>query len=101
MQTLITRHEIDDAHVDRLATLMQQSGWDGPAILVDGDEIIDGHHRYVAALALGIDPMIEEIRDVFEANGLDYDALMDDYGHLESVLTELPTSVRNAYDLWV
>ncbi len=76
-----TLHEVTDkAKTRRLATAMERDGWQGSPLVADGDQLITGVHRYYAWTRL-LDRLeseipIIDIRDVFEADGLDYDALM-------------------------
>jgi len=95
--------------ITRLVESIRNNGWDGPAIIVDGglDDILDGNHRYAAAKSLGWSddeiPTVD-IRDLFSAARLDYDAIIGDATHDADAqmlaISMLPTEVMDEYGLF-
>jgi hypothetical protein len=54
-----THHGLDEAHVDEIASSMEENGWDGPPILIAAGGgkkpyLLDGHHRFFAARKVGL-----------------------------------------------
>jgi len=80
---MITLHEITDAaKAQALAEAMARDGWTGSPLVADGDQLITGTHRHYAWTRLldndEADIPTIDIRDIFAAEGLNYDALMAD-----------------------
>ena len=55
-------YPIDKEAIDSIAANMRENGYDGrfPILVVDGDKIVDGYHRYEAAKIAGVEPVVEE-----------------------------------------
>ena len=80
-------HDVTDpAKVASLAADMAERGWQGPPLVVDGENALTGTHRIAAVRALrnteGIRVAIPrvEIADLCAAYGLVWAALRDQYG---------------------
>lgn len=103
-------HEVTDTgKVDALVSAIERNGWQGAPMVADGEQLITGVHRYAAMRRLGYadsDMAIVDVRDLFAAGGLDYDALManndadlDWWEALLATLAELSTAVRDEYGI--
>lgn len=81
-------HQADDA--DRLAALrasMDENGWVGAPVLVDGEQALTGSHRITAAAREMLDAIPRvEVRDLAAAYGIDWDALVADQCGDETLL---------------
>lgn len=108
---MIPYHEVHDAaKVERLAASIDANGWQGaPLVVVDGEFLITGVHRYAACRKLYIPdneiPTIE-LSDVFAEAGIDLDAALSAEGYpavgeplFEAVVLDLPHSIREKYGL--
>jgi ParB-like chromosome segregation protein Spo0J len=112
---MLTRHEITShAKVVALVSSIETNGWQGPPLVADGEMLITGVHRSAALRALGwsraaIDEVTVDIRDIFAANGLDYEAIRAeeeaDFSDFEVslpwVINHLPQSVLDEYGIEV
>ncbi len=107
-KTLIPLHDPTDGDkVAELVASMSRDGWQGPPLVCDGDQLLTGAHRYVAARAVGIEIPTIEIRDVFTAAGLDFDEIheaagcptIDQWSDWEWILHHLPRQVREEYGI--
>lgn len=97
----------DEAKLSILKADMLVNGWTGAALVADGLQLLTGAHRFAAAQAT--DTRIEtiDIRDLFEAEGLDFDAVYADaegaYGDYFTAVRvacdALPASVREEYGI--
>jgi hypothetical protein len=58
--------DMDESEFERLKTSMEQHGFDDttPIVVTPDGEIVDGHHRYRAAQAVGVEPEIVVTDDV-------------------------------------
>lgn len=99
-----TLHTVDNREkVEQIKANLERDGWVGAPLVVDGDQLLTGTHRYTAAKELDwVDydiPMIE-ISDLFAEHGLDWNAIMDDEDYdLVSALAYLPEDIRNEYGI--
>jgi len=102
-------HEIrDTAKVIVLAAHIQRHGWQGAPLVVDGDQLLTGTHRYAACRLLGMAdyeiPTIA-ISDVFAEAALDFAALVEEndmgdwYQTMVYTLACLDDSTRDAYGI--
>jgi hypothetical protein len=93
----------DEAKITALIESMEADGWKGAPLVVDGDQLLTGMHRYEATRRLEWrwqDVPVIEIADVFEEAGLDYQAAMQEAGYdLVTALCELPEAVRDEYGI--
>ncbi len=108
---MIPLHEIrDPAKLQRLIESISAHGWQGAPLVTWDCYLLTGTHRYAACQALGwVDADIPtiDISDVYAEAGLDWDALwhdydcptMDQWGVVESLLRELPPTVRRKYGI--
>lgn len=99
-------HTPDDAQkVSDIAESMERDGWIGAPLVADGEQLLTGAHRYHAAYRV-LDwtdaqiPVID-VREIFEAHGLSYDALLEDEdGDVVYTITHyLPQSARDEYGI--
>lgn len=97
----------DQAHCEAIKQSLSESGWTGSPLVSDGYFLITGSHRYEAARQLiqngeldRNEPEIIDIRDLFGAEALDFDALMtENSDDLVYVLSHLPAAVREEYGI--
>ena len=71
---------IDSDKVTEIANSIQNNGWQGSPIVVWGDTLITGNHRYAACKELGIDPETITLEEVFTEDGVDFDEAHDECG---------------------
>lgn len=75
-------HEAHDTEkVAALAASMERDGWIGAPLVVWGECLLTGSHRYAAAMSLGwqhTDIPTVAVEDVFAEAGLDFDAICQD-----------------------
>lgn len=87
----------DQAKVDRLTEDMATSGWQGPPLVTDGENALNGSHR-IAAVAqawnnngIQVDIPVVEISELCQTHGLDWDQIQDDAGgDWHQAVAELP-----------
>ncbi len=101
---MIPLHAVaDQAKVEGIAASLESNGWQGAPLVVDGENLLTGVHRYAAAQSLDwVDYEIPtiEISDIFAANGLDWAQMMEEEnGDLEYVLRQLPQAVLDKYGI--
>lgn len=107
---LIPYHEVrDHKKVAQLMDAMKLRGWQGPPIVVEGDQALTGVHRLAAWRALGFpdfDIPTIELHDVFTEAGLDMDKLDALWGHptiddpaFVQLINEIPPHIRAKYGL--
>lgn len=108
-----TRHEVTDpTKVAHLIADIATYGWQGAPLVADGEMLLTGVHRSAALKELGwsradIGEVTIDIRDIFAANGLDYDALREEEGcndedfevSLPWVINHLPQAVIDRYGI--
>jgi len=97
-------HKIrDHDKVDALVTSMDEAGWQGPPIVVDGHQAITGTHRLAAWLQLHghhRDVPAVQIADLFTVADMDYEAVMRDMDYqLADAIEYLPEDSREAYGI--
>jgi len=104
-----TLHEVrDGAKVIVLAAHIKRHGWQGAPLVVEGEQLLTGTHRYAACKLIEMPdyeiPTIE-IADVFAEAGLDFAAAYEenDYGDWYQSMTytlgTLPETTRAAYGI--
>lgn len=102
--------------ISGLVESMRENGWTGGPAIVDGgiDDILDGNHRYMAAKALGWsdgDIPVADIRELFGAARMDYDATIDaqcpdrsDHNALAAAqmdaIMQLPSEIMDEYEMF-
>ncbi|MEW1737974.1 hypothetical protein AB0346_18655 [Nocardia beijingensis] len=94
-------HEVRDAA--KLADLtagMRRSGWQGPPLVVDGEQALTGSHRYWAAVASDTDIPRVAIAELCEALGVDWEAHLEEHdgslridGAYRTIADKLPAEV--------
>lgn len=93
----------DTAKVAQIAESLEANGWQGAPLVCDGENLLTGVHRYAAAQSLdwtSYDIPTIEIAEIFEANGLDWDAMVaEENGETEYVLMQLPQTVLDQYGI--
>jgi hypothetical protein len=77
----------DDAKTVRLVADMRARGWQGPPLVVDGENALTGSHRLAAVRELlendvQIRVQLVEITEVCKRFGVDWQVHLLDYGHL-------------------
>lgn len=87
---------------------MKVNGWAGSPLVRDGEQLITGTHRYLAAQNLGIAPPTIELDELFARAGLNMQGLHEKHGYptidepeWDDFLMELPVSVREKYGIQV
>lgn len=104
-----TLHEVrDEAKVIVLAAHIKRHGWQGAPLVVEGDRLLTGTHRYAACQLLGMGdgeiPTIA-VADLFAEAGLDFAATFADedrgdwYHAMVWTLEALPAAVRDEYGI--
>lgn len=108
MRTL--HEEKDRAKTERLMKSIQEDGWKGVPLVYDGEQLLTGTHRYLAAQELGWGdsdiPMIE-LEAVYAEAGLNMKELheqhesptIDEWDEWVRFLSELPESIRDKYGI--
>lgn len=98
-----TYHEIrDEAKLAELIASMRQNGWQGAPLVADGENLITGAHRYVAAREVGVEPHVVDIRDIYpewEALHASYDYPTIDERDYVFALEDLPIQLREEYGI--
>lgn len=61
IQYTMRETEQDETYVAELAELFVEEGYEADPIVLVGGEILDGHHRYRAAIAAGVEPLVVEL----------------------------------------
>lgn len=80
-----TWHEVrDETKLGELVASMQADGWVGSPLVADGDQLLTGAHRYVAAQEAGIEAEVIDIREIAP----DWDALIEETGMSYDVAVE-------------
>lgn len=102
-----TLHEVQDLQkVEELTESMVENGWQGAPLVVWGDGLITGVHRYAAAQEAGIEVPTVNLEDVFGEAGIDFEKAWEtegqptygEYGMI-CLLELLPSEVRDAYGI--
>lgn len=75
------QQDIDQDKVNEITTSLEQNGWQGSPIVVWGDTLMTGNHRYAACQALDIEPETITLEEVFEEDGLDFSECHEQAGH--------------------
>jgi len=108
MRTL--HEERDRAKTERIKKSMEKNGWQGVPLVRDGEQLLTGTHRYLAAQELGWGdsdiPMID-LETLYRDAGLDMAELhsehdsptIDEWCEWVGFLSELPESVRDNYGI--
>jgi ParB-like chromosome segregation protein Spo0J len=65
--------EVDPYRVGQIAASMRDHGWVGAPIVMDGENLLTGHHRWTAAMLVGIKPEVEQLVDIVDSET--YEAL--------------------------
>lgn len=65
---------VDDNKVKAIAESIKVNGWVGAPMVVWGDFIITGNHRYAACQMVDYEPETITLEEVFEEDGLDFGA---------------------------
>jgi hypothetical protein len=106
-----TLHEVrDTGKALVLAAHIKRHGWQGAALVADGEQLLTGSHRYPAAKLVGLtDAEIPttDVRDLFAGAGLDFDATWaeaediygDWYPAMVHTLAALPAAIRDEYGI--
>ena len=111
--TVEALHEVVDGDkYQALVESMKTNGWAGaPIVIVEREDAIPlaitGSHRLVAAEFVGIDVPTVELRDLFAAEGIDYDAAIGEYleagfplyDAIVRITDELPADLIEYYGL--
>lgn len=104
-------HEVhDEAHMLALAESMAANGWVGAPLVCWDDNLLTGTHRYAAATRVlewsDRDIPTISIYDVFAAEGLDWDAVVEEecpwwqrMTDLEDALNRLSAEGRATYGI--
>lgn len=99
----------DPTKVAAIRASLERNGWAGAPLVVDGDQLLTGVHRYAAAKSLDwTDAEIPtvELFDLFAEAGLDMGACHAEWGYPTSdesafvnFVEMLPLAVRGAYGI--
>lgn len=111
---MIALHGVQDTEkVQALVESLEQNGWQGaPLVLLEGEQLLTGVHRYEAAHRIlewqdSEIPMID-VSDVFAEDGLDFDVLyqeaMEHYGYdwykaIRDILPQLSAGTLKKYGI--
>ncbi|MER6611576.1 ParB N-terminal domain-containing protein [Streptomyces sp. NPDC000927] len=98
---------LDETHAAEIAASMRARGWQGAPLVVLPDYGISysGTHRLSAAEDAGLEEVpAVRLHDLFEAAGLDLDAICDEHDlglttDRPEILDHLPDHLREAYGL--
>lgn len=100
--TYATWHEItDETKLAELVASMTADGWVGAPLVADGDQLLNGSHRSVAAKLAGVEAPVIDIRELVE----DWDLRIDETGiaHYEiaiaAVACELPEALKSEWGI--
>ena len=110
MTRMIPLHEVrDEAKLRELIASMDADGWQGAPLVVCGDQLITGTHRYAATQELGWadhDIPTIELAELFEMAGLDMAEVHAEHGcptlddpAFAEFLGELPADIREEYGI--
>jgi len=109
-------HEVRNQEaVKELADNIKENGWQGAPLVIMGEQLITGTHRYYAVKLLEEEgdflkediPTIE-IEEVFEEAGLDFEEIMEEYDYPDinfefmlfvEVIRHLPNEIKNKYGI--
>lgn len=72
---------INEHKVEKIKASMEQNGWQGASIVVWGDTLITGNHRYAACNALDVEPETITLEEIFEEDGLNFDECHEKSGY--------------------
>ena len=104
METL--HGETDHKKTLELQRNMEANGWVGAPLVVEGDQLINGTHRYIAARNLEIEIPTIELEELYIMAGLDMLEIHEAHGfptldepEYADFLGELPYSIRNKYGI--
>lgn len=67
------QQDIENDKVEEIVENMKTNGWQGMPIVVWGDTLITGNHRYAACEVLDLDPETITLEEIFEIDGLDFE----------------------------
>lgn len=96
-------HEIRDIKkLHELVASMRANGWQGAPLVADGEQLITGAHRCVAAQNAGIALEVVDIRDIYP----EWDVLHAEYGcptanerEYVFALEDLPVELRDRFGI--
>ena len=106
-----TRPEGDEdrqARVRELARDMEQNGWTGSPLVVNGDQVLGGQERYEAARSLGMENDVPRVglEDLYAEAGMDMPQIASEQGATdaedqfhEDYLRDLPRHIRDKYEI--
>lgn len=104
MQTV--HEERDGGKTQLLIEDMSVNGWQGCPLVADGDQLITGTHRYIAAQALDIAVPTIQLDELYALAGLNMVALHETHGSptinelaFVDFLSELPTAMIQEYGI--
>lgn len=91
-------HEVrDTVKYESLVASMEEGGWEGAPLVVDGDQALTGSHRYWAALATYTEIPRIQIEDVCDLFDVDWTAhreeLPSEYDAYLNIADKLPADV--------
>lgn len=91
-------HEVrDDEKYAALVASMEEDGWQGAPIVVDGDQALTGSHRYWAAVATFTEVpriQIEDVCDLFDVDWAEHcEEWPDEYDCHIHIVDKLPAEV--------
>ena len=92
----------DEGKLNDLIASMSANGWQGAPLVADGDQLVTGAHRWVAAREVEINAPVVDIRDIYP----EWDTLHAEYGSptaderdYTEALMDLPQALRDAYGI--
>lgn len=91
-------HEIEtdnNPHLDEIVASMIADGWVGLPLLADGEQLLNGAHRYTASQIAGIEPQVHQMEITLNW-GDDEDYLLDAY----AMATDTPSMLRALRDMF-
>lgn len=101
MTTYTTFHPIDtnietNDRLAEIATSMIANGWQGLPLVADGEQLLNGAHRYTASKIAGIEPMVHQM-EITLGWGDEDDYLLSDYADANDT-TEIAKALRALYE---
>lgn len=106
----MTYHPIHEAHdkakVGELVASMDEHGWQGAPLVAWDEQLLTGAHRFAAAYRIDLPIPTVDVRDLFAAEGLDWDAVaeeedadMGNWDGLCNALNRLSETARAEYGI--
>ena len=99
------QRDIENDKVNEIIESIKNNGWQGAPIVVWGDVLITGNHRYAACVAIDADPEVITLEEVFEEDGINFDEAHAEANYpaagedLSELLNNLSDEIIAKYDI--